>query len=245
MWKECFISKHSSCHAQKLTLMILFLFLLFKNIKNIIFDDSNLNFIQFLGAHCVQISDIKAQLAFHSGFAYLLKLQIPALFLFCITFTERSHWLVLCGRHHYETLLVGVGSGSRKFRAAPQRTAGIEEAGADFPRGDFVWTLHRPLRAQKPQEPAEKQLCSLLTSEQRAPDLISPGWIDPSPHLIITVSCPRVFELNDVISSVCSCAFVIVCSLWTQQVTWQHQKQEMINIQYNLQILWLWFRSRV
>ncbi|CAB1459731.1 unnamed protein product [Pleuronectes platessa] len=53
------------------------------------------------------------------------------------------------------TLLLGVGSGLRKFRAATRRTARAGAAGAEFLRGDFVWTT----------EPVEEPLCFPLTSE--------------------------------------------------------------------------------
>lgn len=51
-----------------------------------------------------------------------------------------------------KALPMGVWSGLRKFSAATQRTARTGGAAAEFFRGDFVWTLHRPFQVPKPQD---------------------------------------------------------------------------------------------
>ena len=65
-----------------------------------------------------------------------------------------------------------------KFSTATRRTARTGGAGAEFPRGDYVRTLHRPFQVPKTTGPVEKQLCFLLTSEQCELNLVSPGRID-------------------------------------------------------------------
>lgn len=105
----------------------------------------------------------------------------------------------------------------RKFRAATQRTARTEGAAAELLGGDFVWTLHRPFKAPKPQDLPREAAPFPLDVRAACSEPHIAGRIDQS--LLVSLSPasrPRVYdppEPDDVLSSVCLYAFLIV-SIW-------------------------------